>query len=197
MPLAKAADSMTPDEYLDWEEGQPEKSEYVDGQVYAMSGGTDAHVTITGNLFAMLRNHMRGGPCRAFVANMKVRVSPQGPFFYPDVVVTCDDRDRTHELFKEHPLLVVEVLSPSTAAFDRGRKFAWYRQIEELREYVLVDAEARSVECFRKNGEGRWVLYPYGPEDAVELASVAFSFAMAAVYEDVALPWSPTGREGR
>lgn len=188
MPLPQPAAPMTPDEYLVWEQDRPEKNEYVEGLVYAMSGATDAHVTIAGNLFAMLRGHLRGGPCRAFVADMKVRVAPEGPFFYPDVFVTCDERDRERELFKEHPLLVIEVLSPGTAAFDRGRKFAWYRRIEALREYVLVDAESRSVECFRRNEEGRWVLHPYGERDRVELASVGFSCAMDAVYEDVSLP---------
>ncbi len=191
MPLPAPALPMTPDEYLDWERDRPEKSEYVDGQVYAMSGSTDAHATVALNLAAMLRSHLRGSPCRAFVADMKVKVSPEGPYFYPDVVVTCDERDRGSELYKEHPTLVIEVLSPGTAAFDRGRKFAWYRQVEALREYVLVDPEGPSVECFRRNGEGRWVLYPYGPGEAVELASVGFSCGMDAVYEDVELPRPP------
>lgn len=185
MPLPEPAHHMTADEYLAWELDRPEKSEYVDGQVYAMSGATDAHVTIALNLGAMLRNHLRGGPCRVFVADMKVRVSPAGPYFYPDVAVTCDERDRANTLFKEHPVLVIEVLSPGTAAFDRGPKFARYRQLESLREYALVDPESRGVECFRRNGEGRWVLYPFGPGDRVELASVGFSCGMDAVFEDV------------
>ncbi|MHB8764660.1 MAG: Uma2 family endonuclease [Deferrisomatales bacterium] len=176
------------DGYLDWERGRPEKSEYLDGQAYGRPGATDAHVTIAGNLFALLRSHLRGGPCRAYVADMKVRVSPGGPCFCPDVVVTCDERDWGSELFKEHPTLVVEVLSPGTAAFDPGRKFAWCRQVEALREYVLADAESPSAECFRKNDEGRWVLYPHGSGEAVELTSVGFSCIMDAVYEDVELP---------
>lgn len=188
MPVAQPVETLAPEAYLAWERAEDRKHEYVDGQVFAMAGATDAHVTIAGNLFALLRGHLRGGLCRAYVADMKVRVAEGGPFFYPDVVVTCDERDRRNELFKEHPVLVAEVLSDATAAYDRGRKFAWYRGMPSLKEYVLIDTERRSVECFRRNGEGRWVLHPFGPGDRLELESLGFSCAVEAVYEDVELP---------
>ena len=186
MPVAAESAVLSPGEYLDWEQAQDVKHEYVDGQVFAMAGASDAHGTVAGNFFALLRSHVRGGPCRAFVADMKVRVAPEGPFFYPDVVVTCDERDRGSEYFKEHPIAVIEVLSDATAAFDRGRKFEAYRRIDTLREYVLVDPERRRVECFRRDEQGRWVLYPFGPEGEVELESLAFRCTFDALYEDVA-----------
>jgi Uma2 family endonuclease len=106
-------------------------------------------------------------------------------FYYPDVMVTCDERDRTPDDFKRYPCLIVEVLSPTTAAFDRGEKFADYRTLETLREYVLINQERVSVECFRRNAEGRWVLYPYGEGEEVHLARVDFRCAIATLYEDV------------
>jgi Uma2 family endonuclease len=170
---------MTPEEYLTWEARQEAKHEFVAGEVFAMGGASIPHGTVAGNVFALLRGHVRGGPCRAFVADVKVRPSPEGPFFYPDVVVTCDERDR------EHPTVIVEVLSESTAAFDRGLKFAHYRGLESLQEYLLIDPDRRSVECFRKGPDGHWVLYPYGPGDEVELASLDFRCRIEEVYEDV------------
>lgn len=182
-PLPK----MSPDEYLVWEREQPVKHEYVAGQVFAMSGATDAHATVTLNVATMLRGFVRGGACRVYVADMKAHVAAEDAYYYPDILVTCDERDRANALAKEHPRLIVEVLSPSTAAFDRGLKFAHYRTLASLEEYVLIDPERRSVECFRRDAEGRWVLYPFGPADEVELASLGFQCSMDAVYEDVEL----------
>ena len=97
MPLAEELPCLTSAEYLDWEKAQPTKHEYVDGQVFATAGASDTHVTVAGNLFALLLNHLRGGPCRAFIADMKVRVPPEGPFYYPDIVVTRDERDLANQ----------------------------------------------------------------------------------------------------
>ena len=178
---------MSPEEYLEWEKENATKHEYVAGQVFAMAGASDAHVTITVNLLAMLRGHVRGGPCRAYVADMKARVGSEQAFYYPDLLVTCDERDRSNDFFKEHPRLIVEVLSPSAAAFDRGLKFAHYRALPSLEEYVLVDSERQSVDCFRRTGEAEWMLKPYGPGGEVRFESVGFTCRMDEIYEDVRL----------
>lgn len=185
-------------DYLAGERRGSVKHEYIDGHVYAMAGASDAHVTITLNLGALLRNHLRGGACRVYVSDMKVQVNDTGRYFYPDVLVTCDSRDRTPEAreVKKYPTLVVEVLSPSTEAFDRGRKFSYYRQIETLQEYVLIDPSRQSVESFRRgtDGIGLWDFQPYGEGDDVTLSSIDFQCSIATLYEDVMLEEPPDVR---
>jgi Uma2 family endonuclease len=175
------------EDYLAWEAVQEFRNEYLDGQVFAMCGASDAHQTISGNLFVQLRNHLRGTPCRAFLAGMKLRVEASNAFFYPDVFVSCSARDQAPEaaLYKSEPLLVAEVLSESTAAYDRGGKFAHYRQLASLREYLLIDPDSRSVDLFRLREDGHWVLYPSEGADSVELASIGLELPMAALFEDV------------
>ena len=178
---------VSPDEYLEEEEASPTKHEYFDGDVYAMAGASDAHVTIAGNLFALLRSHVRGSGCRVFMADMKARVNRLNRFFYPDVMVTCDERDRSTTLFKCNPCLIVEVLSDSTEAFDRGDKFADYREMETLTEYVLISQTKQRIDCFRRNEEGFWVLQSYKPGDKVHLKSMDFYITIEEVYEDVVI----------
>lgn len=176
-----------PDDYLAWELAQTGRHEYVNGEVFAMHGSSDAHCTATGNLSATLHAHLRGTPCKPFVADMKVQVATANSFYYPDIVVTCDPRDRTPEAshVKQHPALIVEVLSPSTEAYDRGNKFAAYRQLESLQEYVLVSLDARRIEVFRRDAGGLWVLHPFAFADTLELKSVDFRCPVADVFEDV------------
>ena len=171
--------------YLDWERHQLYRHEFVAGEVFAMTGATDAHVTVAGNLFALLHSHVRGTPCRVYMADMKLRVDTADAFFYPDVFVTCSDSDHRRVHYKNAPVLIVEVLSDGTAAYDRGHKFAAYRQIDSLREYVLIDPEATGVEVFRREEHGRFVLYPFGPGEQVELASIGFTVPIEVLYEDV------------
>lgn len=186
MAISKDYNYISPEDYLKGEEVSPIRHEYIRGEVYAMAGETQSHNTIAVNLFALLRNHVRGTGCRAFTANMKVRIEAADTYYYPDVTVTCDERDRDSAAsFIRYPSLVVEVLSESTAAFDRGDKFADYRQIETLQEYVLINPERVSVECFRRNSQGRWELYAYSAGEEIHLASVDFRAAIAALYEDV------------
>ncbi|MCP2730420.1 Uma2 family endonuclease [Limnofasciculus baicalensis] len=186
MVVSKDYFYISPEDYLEGEKMSPIKHEYIRGEIYAMAGGSDAHATIGGNLFALLRNHVRGSGCRAYASDMKVRIEAANCFYYPDVMVTCDERDRTPDDFKCYPRLIVEVLSPSTEAFNRGGKFADYRTIETLQEYVLISQDQVNVECFRRNDQGRWVLYTYSTEDDVCLESINFSTPMTNIYEDVA-----------
>jgi len=179
-------------DYLAWEAEQAEKHEYFAGEVFAMAGASDAHVTISGNLYMALRGHLRGTPCRTYIADMKVEVTRADAFFYPDVLVSCSAAYAALADRKREPVLLVEVLSPTTAAYDRGAKFASYRLIESLREYVLVDTERLAVDVFRRDASGHWVLYPYGPDEAAEFASVNLTLPIAAIYEDASIPPSPS-----
>lgn len=194
---------MTPAEYLAWESEQPIKHEYINGEVYAMTGGTLPHNAIAVNLTSALRGKLRGTGCRVYMADAKVRVSANGPYFYPDLVVSCDDRDRRATDAIAYPKLIVEVLSPSTAGFDRGDKFKFYRRLPTLQEYVLIDAEKVGIDCYRKTSAGKWELTAY-PDDAadvenpiLELVSLDFQCPLALVYEEVELPLAVTeaGRE--
>lgn len=174
-------------DYLEWEARQAVKHEYLAGEVCAMAGARDANVTAAGNVFALLRAHARGTPCRVYIADMKLRVEAADACFYPDVFVTCDARDQGAELYKAHARLVVEVLSESTSGFDRGRKFQCYRLLESLQEYVVIDADAHSVDVFRRDASGHWVLFPYEGEATAEFASLAFQAPLSAIFEDVPL----------
>ena len=177
---------LTPEEYLKLEEKSDVKHEYIDGYAYAMAGAIDAHVTIALNLASSLRNHLRGSGCRVYIADMKARIESINRYFYPDVMVTCDRRDRETPKYKQFPCLIVEVLSDSTEAFDRGDKFADYQQFESLREYVLINVKRQRVECFRRNSEGLWVLQSYTAESGTfQLQSIEFEGTMEALYEDV------------
>lgn len=179
---------MTPQEYLEWEEHQDIKYEYVNGEVFAMTGGTIAHSDIALNLATALKNHLRGSGCKVSMADAKLSVSEKGPFHYPDVMVTCDQRDKQAIEFIQYPCLIAEVLSPGTEAYDRGGKFTHYRRIQTLREYVLIDAQKISVECFRLNEKGIWELHPYEQGDDIHLTSVDFHFPISLLYEDVHFP---------
>lgn len=188
MPLATEIAHFLPEAYLEWEKGNETKHEYFNGEVFALAGAKDAHVALCITLVTQLYAHLRGGPCRLYMADMKVSVEKANAFFYPDIVVTCDERDGETEYFKRFPTLVIEVLSESTAAFDRGHKFSTYRKLDSLREYVLIDPDSLSIDCFRLDeGTGHWVLYPFSAGETVELASIGFSTPIESLYENVQL----------
>jgi Uma2 family endonuclease len=177
---------LTPDEYLDMEAQSPVKHEYIDGQIYAMAGASDPHVTIALNLATLLRNHVRGSGCRVYISDMKARIEALNRFYYPDVLVTCNPRDLETLTYKRFPTLIVEVLSDSTEAFDRGDKFADYQNLESLREYVLINTKRQRVECFRRNDEALWVLQFYTLQQAsFRLDSISFEGTLDTLYEDV------------
>jgi len=132
-----------------------------------------------------LRTHLRGTPCRTFITDMKLRVEAADCYYYPDVMVTCSAADAADPLIKREPVLVVEVLSPGTAAYDRGDKFAAYRTLPSLREYLLVDTESRRCDLYRRGADGLWVLHPVEPGQAVPLASVELSLGADALWDEV------------
>jgi len=179
--------NMRIDEYLQAEERSPIKHEYIAGEIFAMAGAHEVHVTIAGNVFSLLRSHVRGSPCRVFISDMKVRVDTANSFFYPDVFVTCDSRDVGEMLMKRHPNLIIEVLSKSTAVYDYSAKFSYYQQLESLQEYVLIKPERMAIDVFRRDAENQWALYSFTAGDKVILTSVDFHCAIADLYEDVRL----------
>ena len=179
--------------YLAAEMQSDRKHEYIDGYVFAMTGASDTHVTLTLNMAIALIDRLEGSGCDVYASDMKLRVKKRNCFYYPDLLVTCDRRDRTASHVKEHPKLIVEVLSPSTEAFDRGDKFANYRTLASLEEYALVSQTKMRVECFRRNAEEIWVFQSFEVGDEVRLESVGLRCAIEDLYRRVRLPEAAKG----
>jgi Uma2 family endonuclease len=186
MPVSGHHAYFTPEEYLELERMSPIKHEYLQGQLLAMAGASKAHVIITGNLSALLVNHLRGTDCISYAVDMKVRLPQLGLFYYPDLTVTCDERDRSStEDFILYPKLIVEVLSDSTEAFDRGDKFSDYKTAATLEEYVLIHQNQMLVERFQRKSNMLWVPQIYGVNDTVEFTSIQFSCPVDFLYENI------------
>lgn len=170
------------DSFLAFEVDSPDKHEYVRGEVFAMVGVSLRHGRIAANLVESMNAATRGGPCRVYPSDVKVRIDAADAVFYPDVVVSCDPRDKgPHALI--HPRLVVEILSPSTAAYDRGQKFAAYRQLASLEEVALVESAHMAVDVFRRAEGGKWVLTAFQAGDTVVFESIDAHVPMAAIYD--------------
>lgn len=188
MVALSALPPWTIEQYLDLERDSPVRHEYVDGSVYALAGGTQAHSAISANLVALLRAAVRGGPCRVYTADMKVRVAERR-FLYPDVSVGCDPADRREKAdYLAMPRLVIEVLSDSTAAYDRGEKFTLYSAAASLQEYVLVETQRQAVEVRQRQANGAWTTRIADAAGLVSLASLALDLPVAAIYDDVDVP---------
>lgn len=185
--MGKAAPNpiFTSVDYLAWEAGQSQRHEFLDGEVFAMAGAEDRHVTVAGNLYIALRQHLSGSPCRTYMSDMRLHVAAANSYFYPDVLVTCSALDLVSAMVKTEPKLIAEVLSPGTAAYDRGVKFSHYRSLASLEEYVLIDLDTRSTDCYRKGADGLWVLHPFARDESVSLASVALELSAAQLFADV------------
>ncbi|MDF5710040.1 MAG: Uma2 family endonuclease [Nostoc sp. S4] len=175
---------MSAEEYLVWEPIQEQRYEYWDGEVVAMSGGTRNHNRVCANFFKLLDDALVDRSCEVYIVDVKVQVEPEQKYFYPDVVVTCDKRDINPQLI-QFPCLIIEVLSPSTEAADRGKKFAKYRQSPTLQEYVLVQVEQPGVEVFRRSEQGKWVLSEYNFDKILLLESVDVEIVVGNLYKQV------------
>jgi Uma2 family endonuclease len=176
--------SLNAEDYLTGELKSDIRHEYVDGEVYAMAGAGETHNLIALNVASRLRGLVRGGPCRVFISDMKLRVAQWNAFYYPDVLVTCDASD-TQPYFKESPCLIVEVLSPSTEGIDRREKLLAYRTLVSLREYVLISQDKRQIEVYRHAAGGAWHLETLGQGDPLHLECVGAALTLDEVYEDV------------
>jgi Uma2 family endonuclease len=172
-----------------------ERHEYVRGEVFAMTGTTDRHNLIAQNFCFALREGLRGGPCQVFMESVKLRLDAADCVYYPDLMVTCSANDAAERLVKREALLVVEVLSESSAAFDRGGKFADYRSLPSLAEYVVVEQDHARVEVFRRGERGEWILHPYGPGEQARLSSLGLDVPVDSIYEGIDLDVAGKARD--
>jgi Uma2 family endonuclease len=190
MVQAQPKPFLTPEEYLEIEREAETRSEYLDGEMFAMSGGSREHNLIVTNLVRELSLQLKRRPCEVYSSDQRVRVPETGLYTYPDIVVVCGD-----PLFEDeavdtllNPLLIVEVLSPTTEAYDRGKKFEGYRTIPTLAEYVLVSQREPLVEQFLRQDGQHWLFTATsGRERAVSLASIQCELALAEIYDKVSL----------
>ena len=191
---AQAQPRLTPAQYLEAERSAEFRHEYYDGQIYAMSGGSYRHFQIIGNIAGELHATLKKRPCAVGSSDLRLRVSPDGLYTYPDVIVICGDpkfADDQHDTLL-NPALIVEVLSPSTEAYDRGFKSAQYRTVESLEEYALVSQVEPRVEVFRRQTGGHWLLSEaIGLEAVCHFESLDCAVPLAEIYAKVT--FSPDG----
>ena len=178
-------------EYLAREETAVYKSEFYHGQIFAMSGGTPEHNSVSVNILTALRGRLRGSPCRPFNSDQQIRIPPNGLVTYTDVSVVCGELQRDPQAPNaiNNPSVIVEVLSDSTENYNRGKKFDLYRQLESLREYILVAQDEPHVERFVRQADDSWLLTVFkGPDAVLELTTLGCHLPLAEVYEDVTFP---------
>jgi Uma2 family endonuclease len=179
--------SMSIEEYLDLDRRSSEtRYEYIDGYVRMLAGGTPDHAKIAANVIGVLYGVLEGSTCGVYTSDVRVCLS-ETRYVYPDIAVSCDERDQEQEEMIQYPCLIVEVLSPSTEAYDRGRKLAYYRQCPNIREYVLVDSQRQTVEVFRREKNTFWTYHAYGSGDEVDLVSLGVRFPLVKLYRNVVL----------
>ncbi len=175
----------SPQDYLALEQANPIRHEYRRGLVYAMTGGSDSHNRLSINLITEINLHLRDSNCQFFSGDVKVNYRDDF-FYYPDAFVTCDPRDLEDRYVKRYPKLIVEVLSPSTEAFDRGEKFADYQQLDSLQEYVLIAQDRPWVDCWRRTErQGPWQSVIYRDTEPVVLDSLGLTISLADLYRGV------------
>jgi Uma2 family endonuclease len=176
----------THDEYLAIEKISPIKHEYLQGQVIAIAGFSKAHVIIVGNFSTLIINHLRGMGCISYATDMKVYLPSLNLFYYPDLTVTCDECDHTSTAeFILYPKLIIEVLSDSTEAFDRGDKLSDYKTISTLEEYILVHQSQILVERFQRKSNNLWTPQIFQSGDTLTLSSINFTCEIEALYENL------------
>lgn len=192
MAIPETVIQMTAEEYLAREEYATVRHEFVDGQVFAMTGATKRHRTIAGNIYAALRAQIRGSRCSADISDAKVHVQATNCYYYPDVVVSCGT-DADNSVVVSAPVLIVEVLSRSTAGIDRREKVIAYKKIESLREYIIVHQRIARIEVHRKNEAGTWSVEEFRKGQCLILSmpTGAFQLSLATIYEGV--DWDDKG----
>ncbi|MGB3769429.1 MAG: Uma2 family endonuclease [Phormidesmis sp.] len=178
---------LTPEEYFAWEEKQLEKHEYIGGQVYAMSGGSVNHGCIAIRLTAMFDSHLEGSGCITGNSDIKVNIVETADYTYLDASVTCDDRDQNTPNYFTYSCLIVEVLSDSTEAYDRGGRFRMYQNNPVLQDYLLVSSTRIEMDLYHKNENGDWLILTYRAGDTITLKSIDLSFPIEQVYRGLSL----------
>ncbi|HEX5732339.1 MAG TPA: Uma2 family endonuclease [Blastocatellia bacterium] len=181
---------LAPEEYLEIERSADYKSEYFNGQIFAMGGASPNHVLIVTNVVSEFRSQLKKRPCTVYSTDLRVRVSPTGLYTYPDVVVVCGTPEfsDSHSDTLTNPTLIVEVLSKTTKDYDRGEKFEQYRAIETFVEYVLIAQDKHHVERYSRQADKTWVLSETNQvEDVIELKSISCKLALSEIYDKVDL----------
>ena len=178
---------LTPEEYFIWEEKQLEKHEYIDGEVYAMSGGSVNHGRIAIKFITIFDTHLENSGCIIGNSDIKINILKTNNYTYPDVSVTCDNRDKNTPNYFTYPCLIIEVLSVSTEAYDRGGKFRMYRNNPILQDYLLVSSTSIEMDLYHQKNNGEWIIINYKEGDTIELKSIDFSFAIEQVYRGLVL----------
>ncbi|MEO5951329.1 MAG: Uma2 family endonuclease [Chloroflexia bacterium] len=189
-----ARKTYTPEEYLELERNAEYKSEYINGEIYAMAGASVDHITISSNLLAEIHQQLKGKPCRVFNSDLRIKVNPTGMYTYPDITAVCGTirLEDTKQDTLLNPTLIAEVLSPSTEAYDRGEKFAHYRKLPSLQEYILISQDKILVERYIRQGED-WLLSAFSdPNATLNLTSINCAIPIASIYTDVDFPSEPT-----
>ncbi len=176
---------MTPEQFLDWEKTQELRYEYVNGEVIAMAGGTIVHNDLAVSLLLLLAAHVKSRGCKINVSDVKVKIRRR--YRYPDLVVTCDDRDKSATKLFQYPKVIIEVLSPSTESTDRGKKLREYQSIETLEEYVLVSPNEVIIEVYRRHSDGTWQYITYESGSQFRLESLEFGCAIDEIYDSITL----------
>jgi Uma2 family endonuclease len=188
MSLAASSPRITEAEYLEIERAAEFKSEFFDGEIFAMAGGTPQHSLIAANLIAEFRTLLKGGHCRACPADLRIKVQATGLFTYPDLSIVCgllEFAEGTHDT-AINPTVLVEVLSDSTEAYNRGKKFEHYRHIPALREYLLVSQREPRIDCFLRQSPGQWLLTEAaGQKATLQLYSLGISLRLAEIFDNV------------
>jgi Uma2 family endonuclease len=178
---------LTPEEYFAWEEKQLEKHEYINGEVYAMSGSSKNHSLLSVRFITLFSNHLESSGCETGNSDLRVNIVESNDYTYPDVSITCDERDKTTTQYITYPCLIVEVLSGSTEAYDRGGKFRMYRNNPVLQDYLLVSSTTVEMDLYHKKDTGEWIIINYKEGDFVKLKSINLSFAIEQVYRGLVL----------
>ena len=176
MGLAKLRPKISIAEYLEGEKTAVERHEYVDGEVYSMSGASKRHNRIVRTLLDRFDKQLKEG-CEVFFTDVKVRIAHLNRFYYPDLVVVCSDDDED-EYYVSKPVLIIEVLSPSTALTDKREKWFAYKEIESLKEYVMIDQESGSVDVYRRRDDGLWEFIEYPVGDVIRFESLDLEFSL-------------------
>jgi len=190
--------TLTPEEYFIWEEQQLEKHEYINGQIYsmgiyAMTGGSKNHSLLAAKFITLFSNHLEGSSCDTATSDLRVNIVDTNNYTYPDVSITCDERDKTTTQYITYPCLIVEVLSASTEAYDRGGKFRMYQTNPALIDYLLVSSTSIEIDLYHKNDAGEWLIITYKAGDTIALKSINLNFPIEQIYRGLTL--EPENRE--
>jgi Uma2 family endonuclease len=162
--------------------------EYLDGEIRMLAGGSPDHAIIIANLTAIIKGPLKGSPCRVYNSDVQLKLSEKR-YVFPDITISCDERDRNQKEMIRYPRLVVEVLSPTTEATDRGKKAAYYRTCPTIQEYVMIDSQELFIEVHRR--EERWTINTFESGDIITLESLGIQFPLEDVYEGTSLVYEP------